>query len=117
MPRATTGKVHHKRREKILKDVQGFYGAGKTFSGRRRTRGAGAAELIQDRRRRKRDFRTLWIIRINAAARLNGISYSRLIAGMEQAGITMNRKLMADLAVSDPNAFAQIVNAVKEKVS
>ncbi|HSV97695.1 MAG TPA: 50S ribosomal protein L20 [Spirochaetota bacterium] len=118
MPRATTGKVHHKRREKILKDVQGFYGARKNlFRTAKDARRKALQNSYKDRRRRKRDFRALWIIRINAAARLNGISYSRLIAGMGLAGITMNRKLMAELAVSDPNAFAQIVNAVKEKVS
>ncbi|MCU0844005.1 MAG: 50S ribosomal protein L20 [Spirochaetes bacterium] len=118
MPRATTGKVHHKRREKVLKDVQGFYGARKNlFRTAKDARRKALQNSYKDRRRRKRDFRALWIIRINAAARLNGISYSRLIAGMDLAGITMNRKLMADLAVSDPNAFAQIVNAVKEKLS
>jgi len=118
MPRATTGKVHNKRREKILKDTQGFLGARKNlFRTAKDARRKALQNSYKDRRRKKRDFRTLWIIRINAAARLNGISYSRLIAGMEKAGITMNRKLMADLAVSDPNAFARIVSAVKEKAS
>jgi len=118
MPRATTGKVHHKRREKVLKDTQGFYGARKKlFRTAKDARRRALENSYKDLRRRKREFRALWIIRINAAARQNGMSYSRLVAGMEKAGIAMNRKMMADLAVSDPKAFAQIVSAVKEKIS
>jgi large subunit ribosomal protein L20 len=67
----------------------------------------------RDRRARKRDLRKLWITRINAAARLNGISYSRLVYGMKNAGITLNRKVLADLAVRDPQAFAAVVAAAK----
>lgn len=118
MPRATTGKVHHRRREKLLQDVQGFYGARKNLY---RTAKDAQRRALQnsyrDRRKKKRDFRSLWIIRINAAARLNGISYSKLIAGMNKAGIVLNRKVMADLAVNDPNAFKKIVDAVLQKAS
>jgi large subunit ribosomal protein L20 len=118
MPRATTGKVHHKRREKLLQDVQGFYGARKNlYRTARDARRRALQNSYKDRRRRKRDFRTLWITRINAAARQSGMSYSRLIAGLEAAGIEMNRKMMADLAVSDPIAFKKIVDAVREKAS
>lgn len=118
MPRATTGRIHHKRREKILKDVKGFFGARKNlFRTAKDARRRALQNSYKDRRRKKRDFRTLWITRINAAARMNGISYSRLIAGMETAGIGVNRKIMAELAVSDPNAFKKIVDTVKEKVS
>jgi large subunit ribosomal protein L20 len=67
----------------------------------------------RDRRVRRRDLRRLWIVRINAAARINGISYSRLVAGMKSAGITINRKMLADLAVRDPNAFAVVVGKAK----
>jgi large subunit ribosomal protein L20 len=67
----------------------------------------------RDRRVRRRDLRKLWIVRINAAARINGLSYSRLIAGMKSAGIALNRKMLADLAVRDPNAFAAVAGKAK----
>ena len=67
----------------------------------------------RDRRARKRDFRRLWIVRINAAARENGISYSRLMGGLQKAGIDLDRKILAEMAVNDPSAFAQVVNTVK----
>lgn len=118
MPRATTGRVHHKRREKLLHDVKGFTGARKNlYRTAKDARRRALQNSYKDRRRRKRDFRNLWITRINAAARLYGVSYSRLIAGMGSAGIDINRKIMAELAVSDPNAFRKIVDAVKEKTS
>jgi large subunit ribosomal protein L20 len=118
MPRATTGTVHHRRREKLLRDVKGFYGARKNlYRTAKDARRRSLQNSYKDRRRRKRDFRILWIIRINAAARESGLSYSRLIAGMNAAGIEVNRKMMADLAVSDPGAFKEIVNAVREKLS
>jgi len=118
MPRATTGKVHHRRREKLLEDVQGFTGARKNlYRTAKDARRRALTNSYKDRRRKKRDFRTLWITRINAAARINGISYSRLIAGMDAAGIDMNRKVMADLAVNDPNAFKKLVDAVKGNIS
>jgi large subunit ribosomal protein L20 len=118
MPRATTGKVHHKRREKVLQATQGFFGARKNlFRTAKDARRKALQNSYKDRRRKKRDFRSLWITRINAAARLNGISYSRLMAGLGALKIDINRKVMADLAVSDPNAFSKIVDAVKQKVS
>ena len=70
---------------------------------------------FRDRRARKRDLRKLWITRINAAARLNGITYSRLVYGMKVAGITLNRKVLADLAVRDPQTFAAVVTAAKQQ--
>lgn len=118
MPRATTGKVHNKRREKILKDVKGFYGARKNLW--RTAKDARRKKLqnsYRDRRRKKRDFRALWIMRINAAARLYGISYSRLIDGMKKANILIDRKMLADLAVSDANAFKAIVEKVTNKAA
>lgn len=118
MPRATTGKVHHKRREKVLKDVKGFYGARKNLW--RTAKDARRKKLqnsYKDRRRKKRDFRALWIMRINAAARVYGISYSRLIDGMKKANILIDRKMLADLAVRDTNAFKAIVEKVKNKAA
>mgnify|MGYP001061000389 CR=1 FL=1 len=116
MPRATTGKVHHKRREKILEDTKGFFGARKNLLRTAKDARRRALEnSYADRRRKKREFRSLWIIRINAAARQNGISYSKLISGLIKAGIEVNRKIMAELAVSDPKAFKQLVDAAKAK--
>lgn len=110
MPRATTGKVHHKRREKVLKDVKGFSGARKNLY---RTAKDARRRKLQNsyigRKLKKRDFRALWIIRINAAARLCGMSYSRLMDGMKKANILIDRKMLAELAVSDPKAFQAIV--------
>ncbi len=118
MARATTGTIHHRRREKLLKDVQGFYGRRKNlYRTAKDARRRALENSYADRRRRKRDFRSLWIVRIGAAARQNGISYSRLIAGMCVAGIDINRKLLAELAVSDSNAFKKIVDAVREKTA
>lgn len=71
----------------------------------------------RDRRQRKRDFRKLWIVRINAAARLNGMSYSKLMHGLKLAGIHMNRKMLADLAVNDSKAFADLVGVAKQKIN
>lgn len=118
MPRATTGKVHHKRRVRILKDTKGFYGARSIlFRTAKDARRKALQNAYKDRRRKKRDFRVLWIIRINAAARLCGISYSKLIAGMNAAGIEINRKMLAEMAVKDMNAFKQIVDQIKGSVA
>ncbi|HPI23322.1 MAG TPA: 50S ribosomal protein L20 [Spirochaetota bacterium] len=114
MPRATTGLVHRKRRSKVKKDAKGFRGARKNLY---RTAKDARRRALQNsyihRRAKKRDFRTLWIVRINAAARLCGISYSRLIAGMGAAGIQIDRKMLADIAVTDMGAFKAIVGKVK----
>jgi large subunit ribosomal protein L20 len=114
MPRATTGRVHRKRRTKILKDVKGFYGARRSlFRTAKDARRRALQNSYIHRRAKKRDFRSLWIVRINAAARLCGISYSRLIAGLHTADIQIDRKMLADLAVNDMNAFKAIVGTVK----
>ena len=110
MPRVKGGPHGHLRHKKILKMNQGYYG-----SRHRLFRRANEAMLkslwyaTRDRRTRKRDLRRLWITRINAAARLNGTSYSRLIHDMKASQITINRKILADLAVRDPQAFAAVV--------
>jgi large subunit ribosomal protein L20 len=113
--RAVTGK---KKRRKILKMAKGFFGARSRLI---RT----ATEAVErsmkyafrDRRVRKREFRKLWIVRINAAARLNDIAYSRLIDGMKKAHIEIDRKVLADLAVHDARAFSQIVTIAKESLT
>lgn len=114
MARVKTGYVRRKKHKKILKITKGQYGSrSKLF---RRANEAMLKSLwlsYRDRRNRKRDLRRLWIARINAAARLNGTTYSRLIHGMKQANITLNRKMLADMAVRDPEAFAAIVAEAK----
>jgi large subunit ribosomal protein L20 len=118
MPRATTGRVHRKRSKKILKDTKGYIGARSTiFRTAKDARRRALQNSYIDRRRKKRDFRALWIVRIGAAARLCGISYSRLISGMIAANIEINRKMLAELAVHDMNAFQKIVDKVKEKAA
>jgi large subunit ribosomal protein L20 len=114
MARVKGGPHGHLRHKKVLKMNQGYFG-----SRHRLFRRANEAMLkslwyaTRDRRTRKRDLRKLWITRINAAARINGLSYSRLVHGMKTAGITLNRKMLADLAVRDPQAFAAVVTAAK----
>ena len=110
MPRVKTGPHRRRQHKKVLKMTKG------QFNSRHRLfRIANEAMMkslwysYRDRRNRKRDLRRLWIARINAAARMNGITYSRLIHGLKQSGITLNRKMLADLAVRDPQAFTAVV--------
>ena len=114
MARVKTGSVRRKRRKRILKHSKGYRGGRNNL---KRT----AMEAVEKgwnhayahRRARKRDFRKLWITRINAAARLHGITYSQFIHGLKTAGIALDRKVLADLAVHDADAFAQLVAIVK----
>ncbi len=114
MARIKGGPYGHRRHKKVLKDTKGQRGA-KHFLFKR----ANEARLksmwyaTRDRRTRKRDLRKLWIARINAAARLNGTTYSRLVAGMKKSSIDLNRKMLADIAVRDPKAFAAVVAKAK----
>ena len=106
--------VAYRRHRRTLKQTQGFFGTRHRLF--RRANEALMKSLwyaYRDRRVRKRDLRKLWITRINAAARLNGMTYSRLVNGMKIAGITLNRKVLADLAVRDPQAFAAVVAAAQ----
>ena len=103
-----------KKRRKILKLAKGYYGnKSKSYRIAREAVMKSLNYAYIGRRRRKRDFRRLWIARINAAARLNDISYSKLMHGLKVAGINLNRKVLADLAVNDANAFAQLVAKAK----
>lgn len=116
MPRATSGKIHNQKRKKILSDTKGFYGARSIqYRPAKDARRRALQHSYIHRRAKKGDFRALWIIRINAAARLCGISYSRLISGLQKSEIAINRKMLADIAVKDLNAFQKIVDAVKAK--
>ena len=116
--RVKRGATRHRRHLKILRQASGFRGSsGKLF---RRARLAVEKSLIyayRDRRQKKRQFRSLWIARINAAAREHGLSYSKLVAGLKSAGVEVDRKVLADLAVSDPKAFAEFVELAKSRAA
>jgi large subunit ribosomal protein L20 len=116
MPRTKGGPKTRQRRKKVLKQARGYYG-GKSRLFRTATEAVDKANLYayRDRRQRKRDFRRLWIVRINAAAELQGISYSRFIAGLKGAGVNLDRKILADMAVHDGEGFTRLVQMVREK--
>jgi large subunit ribosomal protein L20 len=110
MPRAKGGPKTRRRHKKILKLAKGYVGGRrKTYRQARETVERGLTYAYRDRRLRKRDFRSLWIVRINAAARTHGLSYSQFLAGLKRAGVEVDRKMMAALAISDPDAFAELV--------
>lgn len=116
MPRTKRGTVARKRRKKILKLARGYYGAkSKLFRVANQQVMKSLSYAYRDRKQRKRDFRKLWIARINAAARDGGISYSRFINGLKKADVNINRKILADLAVNDKDAFARLVEVAKDK--
>ena len=114
MSRVKRGSKRVKRRKKILKLAKGYYGAkSKSHRVAKIAVEKSLSYAYRDRRQRKRQFRRLWIIRINAGARLNGLSYSRFMAGLKAAGIEINRKMLADLAVKDEDAFGQIADRAR----
>lgn len=115
MPRVKVGVTAHRRHKKILKLAKGYKGSkSKQFKKANETVMKALYYARRDRRAKKGNFRRLWIARINAAARTNGISYSKLINGLTKAGVEVNRKMLADLAISDAKAFAQLVAVAKE---
>ena len=117
MPRSTVSVASRRRRKKVLKQARGYFGArSRLFRTAREAVNRAQAYAYRDRRRRKRDFRRLWISRINAAARLNGVSYSQLIHGLAKADIAVNRKMLAALAVRDPGAFTAVVEQAKAQL-
>ncbi|MBU2540293.1 MAG: 50S ribosomal protein L20 [Candidatus Omnitrophica bacterium] len=114
MARSTRSPGSRKRRKKILKAAKGFWGdRSKRYKLAKGTVERGLAFAYRDRRVRKRDFRRLWIVRINAACRLNKISYSRFINGLLKAKIALDRKMLADVAVNDPKTFKKLVEISK----
>jgi large subunit ribosomal protein L20 len=118
MPRVSTNVARLKRKNQILAQAKGYFG-------RRKNLYKTAKEAVErahkyayrDRKNRKREFRRLWIVRINAAARQNELSYSRLMDGLNKAGIEIDRKVLADLAIRDPNAFSQLASAAKTSLA
>ena len=115
--RVKTGVVRRRRHKKILKLARGFYsGRRKHFRKAKEQLERSLCYAFRDRKRKKRDFRRLWIVRINAACRINNISYSKFIYGLKLANIELDRKILADMAVQNPSAFSQIIGTIKEKL-
>jgi large subunit ribosomal protein L20 len=114
MPRVKRSVSARKKRRKVLEQAKGYYG--RKHSSYRFAKEQVEHSLVyayRDRKNKKRTFRSLWIVRINAAARANGLSYNQLIAGLNKAGVELDRKSLADLAVSDPQAFAAVADRAK----
>ena len=115
MPRSKPTVTGRKRRREVLKQAKGYYSSrGKHYRAAKEQLLHSGTYAFRDRRARKGDFRKLWIMRINAAARINGISYSRLMSGLRQAEFEVDRKMLAELAVNDPDAFAAIADMAKK---
>ncbi len=110
MPRSKNKVASHRRRKKILKLAKGYWGSrSKVYTIAKNSVEKGLVHAYRDRKLKKRTFRQLWIVRINAAARENGISYSRLIDAMNKKGVEINRKVLASIAVDNPSAFTELV--------
>ena len=117
MPRVKRGVAAHNRHKKVLKQTKGYYSArGKHYRAANEQVLHSGAYAFRDRRARKGDFRRLWIQRINAAARINGLSYSRLISGLRIAEVEVDRKILAELAVNEPEAFAALAEVAKKSL-
>ena len=115
MPRSVNHVASRAKRKRILKLTRGYFGARKNvWTVAKNTWEKGLTYAFRDRRNKKRNFRALWIQRINAGARLEGLSYSRLMGGLKDAGIEINRKVLADLAMNNPEAFKAIVSKIKK---
>jgi large subunit ribosomal protein L20 len=118
MPRARNSVATRSRRKKVLKQAKGFLGARRRlFKSAKETLYRGWSYAYRDRRARKRDFRKLWIARINAATREHGVPYSVFIAGLKKAQVEVDRKILADLAVNDSAAFGRFIEVAKEALA
>jgi len=114
MPRSKTGVVRRRKHKAILKRAKGFYALrSKSVRKARETLFSGAMRSFNDRRKRKGDMRRIWIVRINAAVRQHGVSYSVFMHGLKKAGIELDRKILADIAVRQPEAFAELVSKAR----
>ena len=115
MPRVKNGPAHHARKKKIMEAAKGARGGrSKLYKAAKETVERGMRYAYRDRRKKKGEFRALWITRINAAARLHGLSYSRMMAGLKTAGVEVNRKVLADIAVWEPEAFAKFAEMARD---
>ena len=118
MPRVKRGVTAHRRHKKVLKQAKGYYGArSRVYRVAKQAVTKAGQYAYRDRRVKKRTFRSLWIARINAQSRVEGLSYSQLIAGLKKAEINLDRRVLADLAVHDKVAFAQIVEQAKSALA
>jgi large subunit ribosomal protein L20 len=118
MPRVTRGFKARRRRKKVLKMAKGFYGGRhKLYKSATEAVDRALSYAYRDRRTKKRDFRSLWIARISAAAKLNNISYSKLIGGLKKANIELDRKVLANMAIMDPSGFSQVVKMAAEQAA
>jgi len=114
MPRAKGGPKTRARRKRVLNLAEGYWGAkSRLFRSATEAVDRALKYAYRDRKAKKRDFRRLWIARINAAARLNGLSYSKFIAGLTKAGIGLDRKILSDLAITDPTGFSKLAETAK----
>ena len=117
MPRAKGGSKSRQRRKKIMKLAKGYVGGrGRLYRAARETVERSLAFAYRDRRVKKRTFRGLWITRIGAAAKLNGLSYSQLMNGLKQAGVELDRKVLAEVAMADPPGFSQLAATAKSRL-
>ena len=118
MPRSVNAVASRARRKKILKQTKGQFSARKNvWTVAKNSYEKGLTYAYRDRKAKKRDFRSLWITRINAAARINGMSYSTLMHGLKVAGIDLNRKVLSEIAISDPQAFASLCDSAKKALA
>ena len=118
MPRATNNVASRKRRKKVLKFAKGYWGAkSKLYRTAHESMMKALSYAYRDRRAKKRDFRRLWITRIGIASKNEGVSYNKFIRGLKNAGIEINRKILAELAVRDQNAFVNLVKVSKENIN
>ena len=113
MPRANSSVPRHRRHRKIVKQAKGYYGArSRTFKSAKDAVVKAGLYAYRDRRQRKRQFRRLWITRINAACRLNGTTYSAFINGLKLKGVELDRKILADMAINDPQSFRKLISSI-----
>ncbi|MBK1623334.1 MULTISPECIES: 50S ribosomal protein L20 [Hyphomicrobiales] len=118
MARVKRGVTAHARHKKVIKQAKGYYGRRKsTFRAAKQAVEKANQYAYRDRRAKKRNFRALWIQRINAAARLNGLTYGRLIDGLGKAGIEVDRKVLSDIAIHEPEAFTALANKAKDALA
>jgi len=118
MPRATNAPASRKRRQRRLTQAKGFRGSrSKLFRQATEAVDRAMAQAFEHRKQKKRDYRRLWTVRVSAACRARGISYGRLIEGLQKAGVTLNRKMLSEIAIHDPDGFGAIVECAKAKVS
>ena len=117
MTRVKRGTLKRKKHKKVLKEARGYYGAkSRSYRSAKQQILKSLSYAYRDRKNNKRNFRRLWIIRINAAARLNGLSYNELINGLKKASIDINRKILSELSVNDPNAFKELTEVAKKQL-